>query len=79
MSLALAASGHSFLADKGKWPIPMMGRLKRGVKDAQAENELDAIFQAYVDAHPGLSGQQSEGSWKSAATPASIRRVQAPG
>jgi len=43
----------SFLDEEKLWSIPMMGRLRPGVSDAQAESALDAQFQAQVDSNPG--------------------------
>jgi predicted permease len=48
-----AESEHSFLDEDNAWLVPMLGRLKRGVSDAQAQNSLDALFQTQVDANPG--------------------------
>jgi hypothetical protein len=39
--------------EENLWSTPMMGRLKPGVSDAQAQTELNALFQAQVDANPG--------------------------
>ena len=55
LSLAPAVSGRPWLDDVRQWQIPMMGRLKPGVSDAQAQSELDAIFQA-VDSNAGPIG-----------------------
>lgn len=44
---------RSFLDEEDAWSIPMMGRLRRGVPEAQAQKALDALFQAEVDADPG--------------------------
>jgi predicted permease len=54
LNLSLAVSGHSLLDEVKIWSIPMMGRLKPGVSDAQAQSELNALFQAAVDASPGM-------------------------
>jgi predicted permease len=43
----------SLLDEDDAWLIPMMGRLRPGVSDAQAESALDTLFQAQVDANPG--------------------------
>jgi predicted permease len=56
LNLAPAVSGHPWLDDVNQWQIPMMGRLKPGVSDARAQSELDALFQAQVDASPGMLG-----------------------
>ncbi len=53
LHLPPAISGHSFLDEEKIWSIPMLGRLKPGVSDARAQSEMDALFQAQVDAHPG--------------------------
>jgi predicted permease len=48
-----ALSQLSILEELDAWSLPMMGRLKPGVSDAQAGSALDALFQAQVDANPG--------------------------
>lgn len=48
-----ARSGNSLLDDPYAWQIPMMGRLKPRVSDAQANSTLDTLFQREVDANPG--------------------------
>ncbi len=53
LNVSPAVSGRSFLDEVKVWSIPMMGRLKPGVSDAQAQSELEALFQASVDANPG--------------------------
>jgi predicted permease len=50
LNLAPAVSGRPWLDERNQWQIPMMGRLKSGVSDAQARSEMDALFQAQVDA-----------------------------
>ncbi|HEY1758865.1 MAG TPA: ABC transporter permease [Bryobacteraceae bacterium] len=56
LNLAPAVSGRPWLDDARQWQTPMMGRLKPGVSDPQAQSQLDAIFQAGVDANPGPIG-----------------------
>ena len=57
LNLAPAVSGRPWLDDaRSQWQIPMMGRLKPGVSDAQAQSALDALFQAGVEANPGPLG-----------------------
>jgi len=51
LNLGLAVSGRSFLDEVKVWQIPMLGRLKPGVSDARAQSEMDALFQAQVDAN----------------------------
>ena len=46
-------SERSFLDEDKIWSIPMLGRLRPGVSDAEAQASLDALFQAQVDANPG--------------------------
>ena len=53
LSLSAAVIGRSFLDETRAWQIPIMGRLKPDVSDARAQGELDALFQAGVDANPG--------------------------
>jgi predicted permease len=53
LNLSPAVSGHSFLDEENMWSIPMLGRLKPGISDARAQSEMEALFQAQVDAHPG--------------------------
>jgi ABC-type antimicrobial peptide transport system permease subunit len=53
LNLAPAVSGHPWLDDPKQWQIPMMGRLKPGASDERAGSEMDALFQAAVDANPG--------------------------
>jgi predicted permease len=53
LSLGVAVSGRSYLDELKVWQIPMMGRLKPGVSDQRAQSEMDALFQAAVDANPG--------------------------
>ena len=48
-----AESEHSFLDEQNAWLIPMLGRLKPGVSDSQAQSALNALFLAHVDANPG--------------------------
>jgi predicted permease len=43
----------SILDELDAWSLPMMGRLKPGVSDAQAQSAVDALFQTQVDANPG--------------------------
>jgi predicted permease len=46
------------LLDAAKvWWLPVMGRLKPGISDAQAQGALDGIFQQQIDAYfPGMRG-----------------------
>jgi predicted permease len=53
LHLSPAVSGHSFLDEEKIWSIPMIGRLKPGISDGRAQSEMEALFQAQVDAHPG--------------------------
>jgi ABC-type lipoprotein release transport system permease subunit len=53
LNLAPALTGRPWLDDPRQWQIPMMGRLKPGVTDARAQSELNALFQAHIDADPG--------------------------
>jgi predicted permease len=53
LNLAVTVSGRSFLDETRVWQIPIMGRLKPGVSDAQAQSASNAVFQAAVDANPG--------------------------
>jgi predicted permease len=53
LNVSPVVSGRSFLDEVKVWSIPMMGRLKPGVSNAQAQSELEALFQASVDANPG--------------------------
>ena len=53
LSLAPALTGRPWLDDPRQWQIPMMGRLKPGVTDARAQSELNALFQAHLDADGG--------------------------
>src|SRR5579863_2226430 len=50
LNLGLAVSGRSYLDEARVWQIPVMGRLKPGVSNARAQSEMDALFQAQVDA-----------------------------
>lgn len=54
LNLAPALTGRPWLDDARQWQIPMIGRLKPSVSDIGAQSELNAIFQAHVDADPGL-------------------------
>ncbi len=53
LKLSAAISGHSILDEEKIWSVPMIGRLKPGISEARAQSEMDALFQAQVDAHPG--------------------------
>lgn len=53
LNQAAQLSGRTWLDDPRQWQIPMIGRLKPGVTDARAQQELNALFQAHVDADPG--------------------------
>jgi predicted permease len=53
LNLSATISGHSLLDEEKIWSIPMIGRLKPGVSDARAQNEMEALFQAAVSANPG--------------------------
>jgi predicted permease len=48
-----AELGLAPLEEENAWSIPMMGRLKPGVSDLQAQSALNALFQTQVDANPG--------------------------
>lgn len=52
------SSAISFLDNDKAWVLPMMGRLKPGVSDTQAQSALDVIFQRAVDANPGPAGSR---------------------
>jgi predicted permease len=52
-----AQAQHSFLDEDQAWLLPMLGRLKPGVSDSQAETAMDALFQRQVDANPGPLGR----------------------
>ncbi len=52
LNLAPALTGRAWLDDPRQWQIPMMGRLKPGVTDEWAQSELNALFQAHIDADP---------------------------
>ena len=54
LSLAPALAGRSWIDDARQWQVPMMGRLKSGVSDPQAQSAMDALFQVYVDANAGM-------------------------
>ena len=53
LNLAPALTGRPWLDDARQWQIPMIGRLKPGISDTRAQSELDALFQAHIDADPG--------------------------
>ncbi|HEV8414391.1 MAG TPA: ABC transporter permease [Bryobacteraceae bacterium] len=53
LGLSSEIIGRAFFDQPRAWQIPMMGRLKPGVTDARAQSELNALFQAQVDADPG--------------------------
>jgi predicted permease len=53
LNLSPGVSGHSFLDEEKIWSIPILGRLKPGISDARAQSEMEALFQAQVEAHPG--------------------------
>jgi len=50
LHLPPAASGQSLLDEDRFWRIKMMGRLRSGISDAQAQSALDLIFQQRLDA-----------------------------
>jgi predicted permease len=59
LSLSGPIGGHSLLDEEKVWSMPLMGRLKPGVSDAQAQSAFDLIFQQKLDADYGqasLSG-----------------------
>ena len=56
LSLAPALIGRSIMDEANAWQIPVMGRLKPGISDAQAQSAMDALFEAAVDANPGPIG-----------------------
>ena len=45
VSLPTEIYGYSFLDEKKTWSLPLLGRLKAGVSDKQAESALEAMFQ----------------------------------
>ena len=50
LSLSGPIGGHSLLDEEKIWSMPLMGRLKPGVSDAQAQSAFDLIFQQKLDA-----------------------------
>ncbi len=50
LSLSGPIGGHSLLDEEKVWSMPLMGRLKAGVSDAQAQIAFDLIFQQKLDA-----------------------------
>ncbi len=50
LNLPASVGGHSFLEEARVWSLPVMGRLKPGVSDAQAQSAFDLIFQQQVNA-----------------------------
>ena len=57
LSLPATVGGRSFLEEEKAWSLPVMGRLKPGVSDAQAQSAFDLIFQQQVDAVDYLPAQ----------------------
>ncbi|MEP6960724.1 MAG: ABC transporter permease [Acidobacteriota bacterium] len=53
LSLSGPMGGHSLLDEEKVWSMPLMGRLKPGVSDAQAQSAFDLIFQQKLDADYG--------------------------
>lgn len=53
LSLSGPIGGHSLLDENRVWSMPLMGRLKPGVSDAQAQSAFDLIFQQKLDADYG--------------------------
>ena len=53
LSLSGPIGGHSLLDEEKVWSMPLMGRLKPGVSDAQAQSAFDLIFQHKLDADYG--------------------------
>jgi predicted permease len=53
LNLSGPVGGHSLLDEEKVWSLPLMGRLKPGVSDAQAQNAFDLIFQQKLDADYG--------------------------
>lgn len=64
LSLAPALTGRPWLDDARQWQIPMIGRLKPGVSDPRAQSELNALFQAHIDADPGPAASMLRDSAK---------------
>ncbi len=50
LNLPASVGGRSFLEEEKAWSLPVMGRLKPGVSDAQAQSAFDLIFQQQVNA-----------------------------
>ncbi len=53
LNLSGPIGGHSLLDEANVWSMPLMGRLKPGVSDAQAQSAFDLIFQQKLDADYG--------------------------
>jgi predicted permease len=53
LSLSGPIGGHSILDEDKVWSMPLMGRLKPGVTDAQAQSAFDVVFQQKLDADYG--------------------------
>jgi ABC-type lipoprotein release transport system permease subunit len=64
LNLVPALTGRPWLDDARQWQIPMMGRLKPGVSDVRAHSELNALFQAHIDADPGPGASMLQDSAK---------------
>jgi predicted permease len=55
LSIPSVIYGSSPVDNLRAWALPMMGRLKPGITDARAQNQLEAIFQRRLDAdYPGI-------------------------